>query len=153
MASLTYEDVFSQFYIKATAYDLAELSSIQANEMLSGWLRSAAGKPYVRKLFSSFSLDQDIHEITFEMQYRQDEDSDQEFVLDVLSLGILMEWLRPHVNNYNNMAQVFGSKEEKWFSQALHMSTIKDIFNAAKKEQRQMISDRGSAWNSYLNGE
>lgn len=153
MTSLAYEDVYSQFFIKATAYDLAELSEKQANEMLSGWLRATASKPYVRKLFSSFSMDQDLLEINFEMKYKQDDESDLDFVLDVLALGMLMEWLRPHVNNYNTIAQVFGSKEEKWFSQAQHMSSIKNIFDAVKKEQRQMISDRGSAWNSYLNGE
>ena len=152
MTSLEYEEVFSQFYIKAKAYDLLELTNDQIEAMLTGWLRAAAAKPYVRKLFTSFSLDEDLNAITFEMTYIQDETADLEFVLEILSLGMLMEWLRPHINNYNTMAQVFGSKEEKWFSQAQHMSAIKNVFDAVKKEQRQMISDRGYVWNSYLNG-
>ena len=152
MTSCTFEDVFSQFYIKAKAYDILELSEKQSNEFLCGWLHSSAAKPYVRKLFTTLSLDDEIHQVDFEMKYTVDQETDLDFVLDILSLGMIMEWLRPYINNSNNLAQVYGSKEEKFYSQSSHFTGIQSIFNAAKREQRQAISDRGSAWNSYLSG-
>lgn len=153
MTSCSYSDVFSRFYAKATAYDLVELTEQQSIDFLCSWLSSAAAKPYVRKLFKTFTSDMEIQEIKFEMNQVIDEESDLEFVYDILSLGMLMEWLRPHINNYNNLAQVYGSKEEKFYSQSSHLAGLRALFQQIQVEQRQLISDRGSMWNSYLNGE
>ena len=153
MTSCNFEDIYSQFYIKAKAYDILELTERQSEEMMCGWLHSTTAKPYVRKLFSRFNIDDEIHQIDFEMKYTVDDSSDLDFVLDVLSLGMILEWYRPHINNYNNVAQVYGSKEEKFYSQSSHFTGLKTIAKAVKKEQRQLISDRGSMWNTYLDGE
>lgn len=153
MTSCTFEDIFNQFYIKAKAYDIASLNEAQSEELLCGWLHAAASKPYVRKLFSNFTIDDETHKVNFEMKYTIDDDTDLDFVLDIFGLGMIMEWYRPYINNYNNVAQVYGSKEERFFSQSSHFTGLQTIAKSVKKEQRQMISDRGSAWNSYLDGE
>lgn len=153
MTSCTYQNVFTKFYEKATAYDLVELTEQQSIDFLCGWLSSAAAKPYVRKLFKTFTLDREVQQIDFEMDYAVDELTDLEFVMDILSLGMIMEWLRPRINNTNNLVQVYGSKEEKFYSQSSHLAGLTALFNTIKAEQRQMIVDRGSSWNSYLKGD
>ena len=48
---------------------------------------------------------------------------------------------------------MFGSKEEKFYSQSQHLSELRGLVNDSRKQQRRMIADRGYAWNSYLDGE
>jgi hypothetical protein len=153
MTSLKYNTIYSRLFSKIEAYDFIELSEDNLNELLCDWIHSASANPYVRRLFKTFSLDDEIQEISYEMKYSVDEFSDAEFVTEILTLGVVVAWLEPKVNSINNIAQMFGSKEEKFYSQSQHLSELRALVNDSKKQQRRMIADRGYAWNSYLDGE
>lgn len=153
MASLDYSKIYSRLFSKIEAYDFIELSEDDLNELLCDWIHSASANPYVRRLFSTFSLDDEIQQIEYEIKYSVDDFSDEEFVIEVLTLGIVIAWLEPKKNSINNIAQMFGSKEEKFYSQSAHLSELQNLINGCKKQQRRMIADRGYAWNSYLDGE
>ena len=153
MASLSYEIIYSKFFSKVSAYDFLELPQEHLDDFLCNWIHSAAEKPYIRRLFSSYSMDDEIHQITYIMRYTIDENSDLSFVTEIIALGMVMEWLEPKINNISNIAQLFGSKEEKFFAQANHLSQLQNLMQSISKKQRRIIADRGYAWNSYLDGE
>ena len=153
MASLDYNKIFSRLFGKIEAYDFIELPTDDLNEFLCNWLHSASANPYVRKLFTTFNLDDEIQTMTYEMKHSVDEFADEDFIIDVISLGMVVTWLEPKVNSINNIAQMFGSKEEKFYSQSQHLSELRGLINDSKKTQRRMIADRGYVWNSYLGGE
>jgi hypothetical protein len=87
------------------------------------------------------------------MKYSIDEFTDEEFVIEVLALGTAIAWLEPKINSLTNVAQFFGSKEEKFYSQSAHLSELKGLLSDLKKQQRRMIADRGYVWNTYVDGE
>lgn len=153
MASLNYDKIYSRLFTKIEAYDFIELSEEMLNEFLCNWLHSASANPYVRRLFSSFIIDDEVQLITYEMKYSVDELSDEEFVIEILALGVVISWLEPKINSISNIAQMFGSKDEKFFSQSQHLSELRGLISDFKKQQRRMIADRGYVWNSYLDGE
>ena len=153
MASLDYNKIYSRLFSKIEAYDFIELPEDELNDFLCNWLHSASANPYVRRLFNSFNLDDEILTISYEMKYSVDEFSDEEFITEILTFGVVVAWLEPKINSINNIAQMFGSKEEKFYSQSQHLSELRNLVNDAKKQQRRMITDRGFAWNSYLDGE
>ena len=153
MASLNYDKIYSRLFTKIEAYDFIELSEEMLNEFLCNWLHSASANPYVRRLFSSFVIDDEVQLITYEMKYSVDELSDEEFVIEILALGVVISWLEPKINSISNIAQMFGSKDEKFFSQSQHLSELRGLISDFKKQQRRMIADRGYVWNSYLDGE
>ena len=153
MASLNYSDIYSSLFTKIEAYDFIDLSEETLNEFLCNWLHSATMTPYVRKLFKTVVFDDEIAELSYEMKYIVDEESDKEFVIEVLSLGMAINWLKPKINSITNINQFFGSKDEKFFSQSQHLSELRALLNDFKKQQRRMIADRGYVWNSYLDGE
>ena len=117
------------------------------------WMKASFRKPYVRRLFDSISFDDITQSITYEMKYEVDEESDKDFIIEAMGIGMVIEWITPKINNLNNIMQVFGSSEEKFYSQSSHLSTLKDLRHSLIKEQRDIIRDRGYIWNSYLNGE
>ena len=108
-------------------------------EIYTERLHSVVGKPRVRRLFSSLTLDDEIQEMTFALNNSVDEESDKDFVLEILSLGMAIEWLQPQVDSVIHTSVMIGGKEEKRVLDN-HKNMI-DRLNSMKKEQNKMIRD------------
>lgn len=152
MPSIKYNEIFSSFYLKAESYDILNLKSTQVNEFLNGWLCSSLSKPYIRRLFSNFKIDNEIQIISYEMKYSTDEEYDKNFVIDIAAIGMVIEWITPKINSLTNILQMYGSKEEKFYSQKNHLDGLKDLKASLLREQKGLIRDRGYIWNTYLDG-
>lgn len=55
--------------------------------MLNGYLKSTLSKPMVRRLFTSITSDDDVEEVEYELRDSLDDDSDKDFVEEVLAIG------------------------------------------------------------------
>ena len=145
---LSYSTLFSRVLNKIN--DPKELS-LDENDLLEIYterLHSVVGKPRVRRLFSSISLDDEIQEMTFTLNNSVDEESDKDFVLEILSLGMAIEWLQPQVDSVIHTSVMIGGKEEKRVLDN-HKNMI-DRLDSMKKEQNKMIRDYGYMYNSYI---
>ena len=145
---LSYSTLFSRVLNKIN--DPKELS-FDENDLLEIYterLHSVVGKPRVRRLFSSISLDDEIQEVTFALNNSVDEESDKDFVLEILSLGMAIEWLQPQVDSVIHTSVMIGGKEEKKLLDN-HKNMI-DRLDSMKKEQNKMIRDYGYMYNSYI---
>ena len=145
---LSYSTLFSRVLNKIN--DQKELS-LDENDLLEIYterLHSVVGKPRVRKLFSSILLDDEIQEMTFTLNNSVDEESDKDFVLEILSLGMAIEWLQPQVDSVIHTSVMIGGKEEKKLLDN-HKNMI-DRLDSMKKEQNKMIRDYGYMYNSYI---
>ena len=125
MPSLNYEEIYSKFRLKAEAYDILQYREDDGDT---------------------------VQELTYIMKYSVDDDFDAEFITDILGIGMVIEWITPKINSLNNIQQVFGSSEEKFYSQTNHLNGLKDLKKSLIKEQKNLIKDRGYIWNSYLDG-
>lgn len=145
---LSYSTLFSRVLNKIN--DPKELS-LDENDLLEIYterLHSVVGKPRVRRLFSSLSLDDEIQEMTFTLNNSVDEESDKDFVLEILSLGMAIEWLQPQVDSVIHTSVMIGGKEEKKLLDN-HKNMI-DRLDSMKKEQNKMIRDYSYMYNSYI---
>ena len=145
---LSYSILFSRVLNKIN--DPKELS-LDENDLLEIYterLHSVVGKPRVRRLFSSISLDDEIQEMTFALNNSVDEESDKDFVLEILSLGMAIEWLQPQDDSVIHTSVMIGGKEEKKLLDN-HKNMI-DRLDNMKKEQNKMIRDYGYMYNSYI---
>ena len=145
---LSYSTLFSRVLNKIN--DPKELS-LDENDLLEIYterLHSVVGKPRVRRLFSSISLDDEIQEMTFTLNNSVDEESDKDFVLEILSLGMAIEWLQPQVDSVIHTSVMIGGKEEKKLLDN-HKNMIERL-DSMKKEQIKMIRDYGYMYNSYI---
>lgn len=145
---LSYSTLFSRVLNKIN--DQKELS-LDENDLLEIYterLHSVVGKPRVRRLFSSLSLDDEIQEMTFTLNNSVDEESDKDFVLEILSLGMAIEWLQPQVDSVIHTSVMIGGKEEKKLLDN-HKNMIERL-DSMKKEQNKMIRDYGYMYNSYI---
>ena len=89
--------------------------------------------------------------ISFELLYPVDETSDTYFIISLLSLSMVIQWLQPQVDSILNTAPMIGGKEEKKLLDN-HKYSIQRL-QSMKEEQKKMIRDYGYMYNSYLNKE
>ena len=148
---LPYSTLFSRVLNKINDPKELSLDEKDLLEIYTERLHSVVGKPRVRRLFSTLSLDDELQEITFTLNNSVDEYSDTDFVLEVLSLGMAIEWLQPQVDSVIHTSVMIGGKEEKSLLNN-HKNMITRL-DSMKKEQNKMIRDYGYIYNSYINGD
>ena len=168
-SQIYYKEVYSQFFLKIEGYDIFDknISDEYREALLCSWLHSSIGKPYVNRLFSTVTLsdpyqdeDPDTGElidvdgmIEYELNSVIDEDfGDKQFVIEVLAYGMALCWLEPKIYSLTNIAQFFGTSDEKYYSQQSHLSELRNLRDDLINHQRSLIRDRGYSNNSYING-
>lgn len=148
---LSYSTLFSRVLNKINDPKELSLDENDLFEIYTERLHSVIGKPRVRRLFSSIAFDDELQEMQFTLNNSVDEESDEDFVLEVLSLGMTIEWLQPQVDSVLHASVMIGGKEAKKILDN-HKNMI-DRLDSMKKEQNRMIRDYGYMYNSYINGD
>lgn len=148
---LSYSTLFSRVLNKINDPKELQLDTDDLLSIYTERLHSVVGKPRVRRLFSFLTLNDKNQEMTFTLNNSVDEDSDTDFVLEVLALGMAIEWLQPQVDSVIHTSVMIGGKEEKKLLDN-HKNMI-DRLDSMKKEQNKMIRDYGYMYNSYINGD
>ena len=153
MASVSYDEIFSNFLGNITDYDLqVNMSPSDSYSLMAEYLRKAVSDPYVKHIFASAVLDDEVQTLTYELVDAGDEDSDKDFVISALSKWMVYEWLHKEVRSKLNTAQFFAGKEQKFYSQANHIAELRALQDDSYKEARDFIRDKGYISNSYLKG-
>ena len=137
------ENIFSRFYNRVEDYKIAGLEQQIVDEMLSGYLKTAISQPRVRRLFKKIFFDPDIGEVEYTMLDVWDNDTDQEYVEEVLAFGMVLAWMSPRYYSTLLTQQAFTNKEQSFYSQANHMAEIKNMYEKAKIDFNKYIRDRG----------
>lgn len=145
-----YEEIYSRFLTRVEDFKLAELGQRLAEEMMNGWMHSTLSKPYVRRLFSEMEIDDDNEQLNYDLKYQVSDEEDRDFVEELISLGMVVQWLTPQVNSVLNTAQFFSNAEQKFFSQANHLEQLRELLKKNENDLRKLIRDRGYIYNSYL---
>lgn len=145
-----YEDIYSRFYLRVEDYNIVGLEKKLVENMMNGWMKSVLSKPYVRRLFATLDNDEDVEEIEYELKFPVSDEEDQDFVEELIATGMTVEWLRPKYNSTLLTSQFFSNSEQKFFSQANHMTELKDMYHRAENDLRKLIRDRGYINNQYL---
>lgn len=147
---LSYDKLFSRVLNKINDPKELSLDETDLLEIYTERLHSVIGKPRVRRLFSSITLDDEVQTIDFSLNHSVDDYSDETFVLEVLTLGMVIEWLQPQVDSVLHTSVMIGGKEEKKILDN-HKNMI-DRLDSMKSEQNNMIRDYGYMYNSYVRG-
>ena len=150
---MTYEEIYSSFYLKETDPEFfRKLSKEDAYERMCGWLHSVAAMPYVRKRFSTLTLNDELYELTFELVNSIDKTdnkaSDTEFVKEVFAQGMVICWLKKEVDSVLNTAKVMGTKEEKMMLNNYKPNIAR--LEGLERDLKKFIRDYGYFNNSYI---
>ena len=90
-----FEDLYSRFYLRVEDYNIVGLEKKLVENMMNGWIKSTLSKPYIRRLFAELDFDEDIEEVEYELKFPISKSEDQDFVEELIALGMVVEWLAP----------------------------------------------------------
>lgn len=141
MPSLEYETIFTRFLGKITDYSIASMDEDSMNEMLTEYLTFALSLPEVEKLFKTLNVDEDMEEITFSLRNSINESADIRFVTDILLTGMQIAWLEPQVYSHQVTLQMFGGKEEKFYSQSNQLQQLRELLEQNEIRLKKKIRD------------
>lgn len=148
--TLQYENIFSIFLSKITDYSFLEYDENFIREQMVSWLHSSASSPRLRAKFSTLILNDEESYLDFSLKNSVDEQSDCEFTTDILARAMVIAWLEPEVKNVLFTKQLLTGKEEKFYSQASHLSQLEQMLYSAKTELKNILRDYGYLNNSYI---
>ena len=135
-----YEKIYKRFSQKITDFNLVELDDDSLGEMLLGWLNSAIVR--IRRCQHDLSKrDDEILEFSEDL-------SDIE--IELLSMGMVDAWVSQYLNSTENVLQLIGGKEEKYYSQASHMAEIRTIKEENSREMNRLHNYYTYTNNSYF---
>lgn len=151
MLELTYSEIYSSFFAKVESYDLAQMVENLAEDMIQEWLHAIISNPRFIKLFSSIELDDDAEYLEFVIKRQSGFDQiDKNYIKDVVATGVALKWAEPKYASALNASQVFGSSEIQFYSQANHITALKDMVEDLEARFTKLIRDYGTYHNSYV---
>lgn len=106
---MTYDEIFNRFYNLMDDPNFYKLPQDFAYDRMRSWLHDAASKPYIRKKFSQLKLDDRLLELTYSLNNPSDQESDDDFVINIFAQYMVIGWLKPQVDNAINTARIIGS--------------------------------------------
>lgn len=148
--TLQYEDIFSTFLSKITDYSFLEYNESFIRGQMVSWLHSSSSSPRLRTKFSIFTLDDEEAVLSFSLKNSAGEQTDLDFVTDVLARAMVIAWLEPEVKNVLLTKQLLTGSEEKFYAQANHVSQLEQMLAVAKTELKNILRDYGYLNNSYI---
>lgn len=113
MPTLNYESVYDRALSRVKDTELFQLVEDDFYNYMKNWLKAAIALPQFRKQFSSFKTDDEIMVLNFSLRNPVDEEYDKEFVINILSEGLIVNYLPSKIDTGVNMAVMIGGKEEK----------------------------------------
>ena len=129
-----YEKIYERFLNSVTDFNLAELDDNTLDEMLRDWLHKAIVRT---RTSSDLSRNDDMDVFNNDLS---------DLDIELLSLGMKLAWLDQTLASTELTLQFIGGKEEKWFSQAAHISELRALREDTKLEIQKLHS-----YNTYVN--
>ena len=148
--TLQYEDIFSIFLSKITDYSFLEYDENFIRGQMVSWLHSSSSSPRLRAKFSAFTLNDEEAVLSFTLKNSAGEQTDCDFVADILARAMVIAWLEPEVKNVLLTKQLLTSGDEKFYAQANHVSQLEQMLATAKAEIKNILRDYGYLNNSYI---
>ena len=136
-----YSVIYSRFLQRISDYDLPSLPEDEMESMLCSYLSSAIVR-FTRSTSDLSQRDDELRTFLVELE-------DYEQV--VLSLFMVEAWLSPRIDSTLLTNQMFSGKEEKYFSQAAHLSTLMALRDSCVNDAKKLIRDNSyRSTNSYF---
>ena len=140
----SYTEIFKRFVLKIKDYVLLELTDDEVYQACLNWMNAAL--PKIRKITSNLS-DRDDEIMSFT-------DDLTEIEKEVIANMMVAEWLQPQVYSQSTINQMYGGKEEKFYSQASQLSELKLLLQQKQEEVYRLINkDKCNSFADSINEE
>lgn len=134
--SVSYDVFYRAFLSKVTDYDFPS-RDYERNELVDGYMRRAIAE--FRKIcLYDFSTTGDDIVREFDVDV-PDEDIDE--IADIISEGMLVQWMKPYIYHQENLLNVLNTKDFTTYSPAELLYRIKEAYDGVRRRFTVMMRE------------
>jgi hypothetical protein len=135
--SIPYDIFIGAFLNKISEYELLQLEDNTRTEVVDGYLRRAVTAFKKNCKYDFFTTrDDDSREFLTDIP---DEDLDE--LVDIISEGMLVQWLKPYVYQQELLQNVLNTRDFTQYSPAELLMRVGNAYAKAQKDYTQMIRE------------
>ena len=133
---ITYDIVTDAFLSKITEFEFINLSEENATELIDGYMKRAVTEFKNVCEYDLSARDDTLRRFTVDIA---DEDVDE--ILEILSEGMVVQWLKPYVYKQENLENVLNTADFSTYSPAELLYRIGNAYKQAKTDYTQMVRE------------
>lgn len=134
--SVSYDVFAGAFLSKVTEYTFIQLQDENRTAIVDGFLRRAITKFAKVCKYDISSYDDDNR--VFNVDIPQD---DLEEIVDIVSEGMLEQWMKPYVYRQENLENILNSRDFTTYSPAELLLRISNAYAKVQKDYTNMIRE------------
>lgn len=135
--TITYDMAIGAFLAKITEYDLMDMSPESREDVVIQYLKAAAAQ--FRKV-CKYDLVGTMNDTEGEFQVDvAEEDADE--LLDILSEGMVVQWLKPYIYRQENLENALSTRDFSVFSPAELTYRVSNLYSKAQRDFINMIRE------------
>lgn len=128
-----YEDIFMMFKDNITDPDLLKFSSTLQNETLIALMSKAITK--CKRICKDIDLSKrNDNELEFKVDVPDE-------IIDIITEWMTVFWLKPYLNNIENLRNSLSTKDFSFFSPANLLDKISNRYELARKHARSLTNE------------
>lgn len=130
-------DVFTNAFLsKVTDYNFLSFDRDNRTEIVDGYMKRAFIQFNKICKYDLLSRDDALRELTTEIS---DEDIDE--IVDIISEGMLVQWMKPYVYKAENLENILNTKDFTSYSPAELLLRVSDTYKELKKSFTNMMRE------------
>lgn len=126
--SVPYDMFIGAFLGKVTEYDFINLDEYDRNNMVEGYMKRACSQ--FDRICKYDLSDRDDLIRQFNMDVPDDEIDE---ILDIVSEGMLVQWMKPYVFKQDNLVQLLNTKDFTAYSPAELFRQVNSAYSSVNK--------------------
>lgn len=135
--SVPYDRFTDAFLAKITEYDFASMKDFERNGVVDGYMKRAlANFRKICKYDFSTTGDDLVREFDVDVA-----DGDMDELAEIVSEGMLVQWLKPYTYRQENLENVLSTKDFSTYSPSGLLMRVRDAYTSAQKDFTNMMRE------------
>lgn len=134
--TLTYDLIHSAFLSKITEFELLQLAEEDRTGMLDDYLKRAAVAFHKNCKYDLTQFDDTLRAFSADVA-----DGDIDELIEILSDGMLIQWLKPYTYKQELLESVLNTKDFSTYSPAELLTRVGNAYATARKNYTQEIRE------------
>ena len=135
--SVPYDKFTGAFLSKISEYEFVNLRDFERNSIVDSYMKRAiAAFRKICKYDLSTTGDDIIREFDVEI-----DDGDLDEIVDIVSEGMLVQWMKPYTYKQDNLENVLNTKDFTTYSPSVLLMRISNAYSAAQKDFTNMMRE------------
>lgn len=141
--SVSYDEFSGAFLAKVTEHNFS-MKDYERNEMVDGFMKRAISAFREVCLYDLATTGDDmVREFDVSIS-----DGDLDEIVDIVSEGMLVQWLKPYVYKQENLENILNTRDFTSYSPAELLLRVRETYSDAKRSFRNMVREY-----SYAHGD